>query len=699
MTAGSESSLLKSMLLGDAWGPTLGGPTPVTFSFMTAAPAEDMITGFQQISAGDQAIVMAAMKTYSDIANISFTQLAPGATADIMFGESAQNPSSGLTYQRSGSSAAVAPGFASFDSAHIYFNDSTHDDPVNFWLTLHEMGNATGLNDFSQLSFDDDMKYYGLSGTYANFDYTVMANNWPNHGSYQTSSTSNAVPASPLSATPQMLDVLALQFLYGANQTGYTTQSATMTSAGLHYSFTTANLTECIWVGDQVSGVATFDFSSCGGPIDIDLTAGSFSATGFTSTRITSPLAGTPFNNISIAYGAVIGVGIGNNGGDSLTADSAAGHNDVMVGGTGNDSFTAGGGTDLFIGAGGTDTAIFHDKQSDYTVTQAGPAVLVITDHAAAPADGQIVLYGAFSTLQFSDGAVSIAAAAAQTAFVSAPAADIQANLDNLESLVAGGQVTSIGLTDAGVPALSVSAAQFSADAAALADITNPYFLLTVAAGPAPVTLTGLAGHGTIVQFAGTAGSFTIAATGSGQVTVGSDVLNDISAVQFTDQTIIVAAAPGGDKITTGNLTELYAAVFGREPDVGGLNYYQQILRADPSTPLLSFALSFLASPEYTGNPMHDYAQTAAGDAQFIKDSYNNLLHRDPAAGDVDWYMANIVDPILAGAAAGTAAYTQAEALAHAHLLVDFSASAEFLGNVQITAAHPASAQHWLLLS
>jgi hypothetical protein len=46
----------------------------------------------------------------------------------------------------------------------------------------------------------------------------------------------------------------------------------------------------------------------------------------------------------------------------------------------------------------------------------------------------------------------------------------------------------------------------------------------------------------------------------------------------------------------------------------------------------------------------------------------------------------------------GTTAYTNAELLAHAMVLTYFSASAEFLGDVQVTAQNPSSTQHWLML-
>jgi hypothetical protein len=126
------------------------------------------------------------------------------------------------------------------------------------------------------------------------------------------------------------------------------------------------------------------------------------------------------------------------------------------------------------------------------------------------------------------------------------------------------------------------------------------------------------------------------------------------------------------------------------------LAYYEAQAAASPSRTITSFAESFLSSPEYTA--AHNYPQTSAGDAQFITDTYQNLLHRAPGTTDVAWYQANVINPILGNAATGTAAYTQAELLAHASVLADFSQSAEFLGNVQVTAQHPADATHWLIL-
>ncbi len=54
--------------------------------------------------------------------------------------------------------------------------------------------------------------------------------------------------------------------------------------------------------------------------------------------------------------------------------------------------------------------------------------------------------------------------------------------------------------------------------------------------------------------------------------------------------------------------------------------------------------------------------------------------------------------PDVAGLTPGTAAYAQADLQAHAQVLAYFSQSREFLTDVQVTARHPADAQHWLVL-
>ena len=282
-------------------------------------------------------------------------------------------------------------------------------------------------------------------------------------------------------------------------------------------------------------------------------------------------------------------------------------------------------------------------------------------------------------------------------------AANVAANLDQLQSIAAASELSSIALTDSAIPTLSISASQLASDAAAI-NLISGYFTLSETAPTTGATIVGAANAlGNTLIFSGNAAKYTITSSGNHtSFTVASsgvtDSVSNVQALQFADYTLIVAATPGTSTVTTGNITELYGAVFGREPDVPGLAYYQNELAANPSLTLVALAENFLQSPEYTNNSAHNYAQSAVGDSQFITDLYNNLLHRAPGTGDAAWYEANVIAPFVANTTPGTAAYAGALALAHAYVVTDFSQSAEFLADVQVTAQNPASAQHWLVL-
>jgi hypothetical protein len=302
------------------------------------------------------------------------------------------------------------------------------------------------------------------------------------------------------------------------------------------------------------------------------------------------------------------------------------------------------------------------------------------------------------------DGGVLIKIAGGYHLAVHSLASDVVGHLDALQSWASGGELASITFTDPGTPTLTVTPTQLTADAVALQDITGSC-ILTTAATTANQTISGVAGLATTVSFSGAASQYTVTPSGDGVSftvsTAGStDHLSNVSALQFSDFTDIVASQtpPAAGAVTTAQITELYGAAFGRTPDIAGLAFYEAYAAAHPATPFVQFAEWFLASPEYTNNSAHNYAQSTAGDTQFINDSYNNLLHRAPESGAVPYYENNVINPMLAGLTPGTSAYAAAQTAAHAQVLVYFSQSPEFLSDVTVTAQSPSSASHWLLL-
>jgi len=392
----------------------------------------------------------------------------------------------------------------------------------------------------------------------------------------------------------------------------------------------------------------------------------------------------------------------------------------TLTGTSSSNNFIVARGSNNFVGTGSDNTVTFDFAYADYSISSQADGSLVVSSPAAGEGPDRLT---DIQTLQFADATAHVTTAgllidtsvagAAALAGNKGPdmagievidsAANVVAGLDTLQSLVASGALGKISLTDSGSPTLSINALQLTSDAAALNAISTSY-AVSVAAPPGSVTLAGLASHGTIFTLPGNASQYTIASDGSGGVIVSGNGVTDhftnVTALQFADYTDIVARTPGGSgAVTSGNITELYGAALGREPDVAGLSFYTAQLAANPNLSLTTLASYFLASPEYTSNPAHDYAMTNAGDSQFITDCYQNLLNRTPSSSEVNWYLTNVINPTLYGLTPGSAAYVAAEASAHAAVVAYFSQSPEFLADVQVTAANPTSAQHWLVLA
>lgn len=311
------------------------------------------------------------------------------------------------------------------------------------------------------------------------------------------------------------------------------------------------------------------------------------------------------------------------------------------------------------------------------------------------------------------DGIDSAASAASQlqagtgsyTLLLKGSEADLAAHLDTLLGL-SWTNSSSLQVTDSNSPTLSMTIAEDSEAASGFLDALNGNMVLSIdASQQANLTIHGAPHVSTVVSFAAPAVDYSLSSSGTiltvtdvGTGRVSADTIDTVAALQFADRTVFVVDPPSGSNITNGNVAELYAAVLARTPDLQGVAFYQNTVTANPNLPLVQLAEYFLNSPEYQNNPAHAYAQSAAGDAQFITDTYQNLLHRAPDAGAVTFYQ-NVISQFTSGLTTGTAVYEAAQEQGHAQVLVYFSASQEFLNDVQITAQHPADAAHWLYLT
>ena len=101
--------------------------------------------------------------------------------------------------------------------------------------------------------------------------------------------------------TPTPLDILAIQYIYGANMTTRTGDDV--------YKLSTSEQLRAIW---DAGGIDTLDASNQTLGATIDLDDGAFSSIGRRN------VGGSAQNNVAIAYGAIIENATGGSGGDKI---------------------------------------------------------------------------------------------------------------------------------------------------------------------------------------------------------------------------------------------------------------------------------------------------------------------------------------------------------------------------------------------
>ena len=357
-TAGSLWSI--SSITG--YGPSTGIGEPWTASYGSA-------------STSDKTLTLEILKKWSNVSGLEFSEVQDTAAnvGDIRFA---------YTYlaSRDGAQAWVAdfPG-PSASAGDIWFNALGTSATKVFkpgtyegFAVLHELGHALGLKHPFQPSPSVNAL---LPDSFDSQSYSVM--------SYSVSTNSLAVSASFYPTTPMLLDIQAIQYIYGANYS-YNSGNTTYTYSD------DINYRETIWDGggiDSLNYVGTRNAS-------VDLREGSGSKIG-NPIYIYSSAGATlgTLTNIWIAYGVTIENASGGSGNDTLTGndtnnklDGGAGNdtldggagNDTLNGGAGNDSLVGGAGDDQFDweGRGGNDTMIGGLGNDIYVIDSMGDVIV-----------------------------------------------------------------------------------------------------------------------------------------------------------------------------------------------------------------------------------------------------------------------------------------------------------------------------------
>ena len=283
-----------------------------------------------------------ALQSWSNVANVNFSEVSETSAnvGDFRFTFSSALESGIWGYSQ-------YPNNYWASSADVWINSDLGNDKdwevgtYNYESLMHEIGHGLGLKhpgNYNGNNGSTPGPY--LSSTLDNRLYTIMSYNdplnnfYPIYGNLNGKSTFLTWNINP--ETPMVLDIAAIQYIYGANYS-YKTGDDVYTFNPLNPFFKT------IW---DAGGDDTIDITNFSTNCVIDLIPGNYSSIRFPKPADTGGQTATydGTNNLGIAYNCYIENAKGGTGNDQIIGNDFA---NELDGGDGNDSLNGGNGDDL----------------------------------------------------------------------------------------------------------------------------------------------------------------------------------------------------------------------------------------------------------------------------------------------------------------------------------------------------------------
>jgi VCBS repeat-containing protein len=392
--APTGNAYIDGVLSGIKWG-----VSNLTYSFPTSASyyeySGERDTNFQVFNAAQQDAVRKVFANYSAVANITFTEITETSTqhATLRFAES-DSPSTAWAYYPS---TAAQGGDAWFNSSKQYY-----DNPVkgNYaYLTgLHEIGHSLGLKHLHEAKGS----FGAMPADQDSLEYSVMS-----YRSYVGGPTTGyTLGSTSYPQTLMMLDIAALQVMYGANYSTNSGNSVYSWSATTGEMFINGvgqgapagnKIFMTVWDG---GGNDTYDFSNYTTNLTINLSPGGWSTT--SATQLASLGSG------KVAAGNIANALQFQGNAASLIENAIGGSgNDTIIGNSADNRLTGGRGSDVLDGGAGSDSAVYSGLLANYSWRENADGSWTVTDLRTGTPDGIDTLWN-IEFLQFADAVNAI---------------------------------------------------------------------------------------------------------------------------------------------------------------------------------------------------------------------------------------------------------------------------------------------------
>jgi Ca2+-binding RTX toxin-like protein len=403
-----------------------------------------------------------------------------------------------------------------------------------------------------------------------------------------------------------ILDIAALQYLYGVNKTSRATDDTYIVSE---------TETNFVWDGD---GTDTVDASALSAGVTLYLEPGYHGFVGAVANDLITAAGqitinfGTQLENVrgSAFADKLYGNGLnniitGNDGGDTIYAYA------------GDDTIVADGGSDTIDGGLGLDTVTYSLAQSNYTVANVSESNYTVSNdnnivgtvnHKVTASSGNYFIDGvANKSLIFKEGFTYIFDVSDSSVATHPFNFSQSENNTGLNQWSTG--VTVSG--DQGTAGATVTLVASAATPAAL------YYYCS--------------------SHVGMGGSIE---SSEGEYNI--DNFNNVERIVFSDAAVALDIA---DANSAGGIYRTYKAAFNRTPDKGGFGYW--IDRADNGASAVQMAEEFVWSSEF--QTLYDVSTTdnylVGNDVEAVVDLfYRNVLGRAPDAGGLEFYTSAIED-------------------------------------------------------